>query len=166
MNEIIPKLAMIIKKTPKAVFLGVGSPLRSDDNVGNRVVALLAEKLKARPGGEFRFYQGESAPENFTGAIRQFGPDYLFIFDAAELGKPPGTFALIPPEQIDGMSFASHVLPLKIICNYISSAIGCQTILVGIQPQNLEFGETLSMVVEEAIDEFITGLLDLLGRSL
>ncbi len=159
MNEILQQLAMIVKKTPKAAFLGVGSPLRSDDNVGNRMVAALAEKLKAGPGQEFRFYQGESAPENFTGAIRDFSPEYLIIFDAAELGKPPGTFFIIPPEQIEGMSFASHVLPLKIICNYISATAGCQIIMVGIQPQSLEFGESLSTTVGEAMENFVAELI-------
>lgn len=158
MNEIIQKLAIIIKKTPKAAFLGVGSPLKGDDNVGNQVVALLAEKLKARPGQEFQFYRGESAPENFTGVIRQFGPEYLIIFDAAELSEPPGTFSIITPEQIDGMSFASHVLPLKIICNYLNSAVGRQILLVGVQPESIEFGESLSVKVKQVIDSFVADL--------
>lgn len=158
MNGMIQKLAKNIKETPKIAFLGVGSPLRGDDNVGNRVVAALQEKLEAGPGQEFRFYQGESAPENFTGAIRQFNPEYLIIFDAADLGKPPGTFSIIPPEQIDGMSFASHVLPLKIICNYLNSAVKRQILLVGIQPLNLEFGEDLSQAVQEAMECFAAGL--------
>lgn len=158
MNQMIRKLARIIKETPKAAFLGVGSPLRGDDNVGNCVVAALEEKLQAGPGQEFRFYQGESAPENFTGAIRQFNPEYLIIFDAADLGGPPGTFSIIPPEQIDGMSFASHVLPLKIICNYLNSAVERQIILVGVQPLNLEFGENLSRAVQEAMERFAAEL--------
>ena len=159
MNEFLQKLAMIIKKAPKVAFLGVGSPLRSDDNVGNRIVAALADKLKVGPGQEFRFYQGESAPENFTGAIRAFAPEFLILFDAAELGKRPGTFSLIPPGQIEGMSFASHVLPLKIICNYLNSTVGRQILLVGIQPQNLEFGESLSATVTEGLNSFVLSLM-------
>ncbi len=159
MNEVLQKLAMVIKKTPKVAFLGVGSPLRSDDNVGNRIVAALAEKLKAGPGQEFRFYQGESAPENFTGVIREFNPEYLILFDAAELERPPGTFSLIPSEQIEGISFASHVLPLKIICNYLNSVVGRQILLVGIQPQNLEFGESLSVPVQEGLEHFVSSLV-------
>lgn len=161
MNGIAQQLAAIIKKTPKIAFLGVGSPLRADDNVGNRIVATLETKLKAGLDQEFQFYQGESAPENFTGAIRDFSPEYLILFDAAELGKPPGTFSIISAEQIEGISFASHVLPLKIICNYISATVGCQIIMVGIQPQSLEFGESLSALVMEAIDKFVAELTDL-----
>lgn len=158
MNEIIHKLAIIIKKTPKAAFLGVGSPLRGDDHLGNRIVAALAEALKPGPGQEFRFYQGESAPENFTGVIREFNPEYLLIFDAAQLGKPAGTFMIIPPEEIDGMSFASHVLPLKIICNYLSATTGCRIITIGVQPEDLAFGEGLSPVIDGAIVNFVSGL--------
>ncbi len=163
MNNITEHLALIIKKSPKIAFLGVGSPLRGDDNVGNQIVAALESELKSNPGQKIHFYQGESAPENFTGAIRAFSPEYLIIFDAAELGKPPGTFSIIPPEQIDGIGFASHVLPLKIICNYLSSTVEREILMVGIQPHNLEFGESLSPVVTEAIDNFVTELLSLLG---
>jgi hydrogenase 3 maturation protease len=163
MKEVLEELAPIIKKSPKVAFLGVGSPLRSDDNAGNRIVALLEEKLQAGPEREYRFYQGESAPENFTGAIRIFNPEYLLVFDAAELQKAPGTFALIAPDQIDGIGFASHVLPLKIICNYLSSAVGRRIFLIGVQPQTLEFGENLSPAVVEAIAEFAARFSDLLG---
>lgn len=163
MKQVAQQLAAIIKKSSKVAFLGVGSPLRSDDNVGNRIVAALEEKLKDYAGIEMEFYQGESAPENFTGAIRVFNPEHLIIFDAAELGKRPGTFGIIPPEQIDGFSFASHVLPLKIICNYLSSAVGRQIIMVGIQPRSLEFGESLSPEVKEAVANFATELISLLS---
>lgn len=163
MKEVLEELALTIKKSPKVAFLGVGSPLKSDDNLGNRIVALLEEKLPAGPEREYRFYQGESAPENFTGAIRIFNPEYLLIFDAAELNKAPGTFALIAPDQIDGIGFASHVLPLKIICNYLSSAVGRRIFLIGVQPQTLEFGENLSSAVAEAIAEFTARFSDLLG---
>ncbi len=164
MNEISQQLAAIIEKSPKVAFLGVGSPLRADDNVGNRLVALLEAKLKANPGQEFRFYQGESAPENFTGAIRDFSPEYLIVFDAAELGESPGMFSIIPPDKIDGASFASHVLPLKIICNYLSATTaGCRIIMVGIQPQSVAFGEYLSPAVKEAIENFVVGLKSMIG---
>jgi hydrogenase 3 maturation protease len=159
MNEVLQRLAEVIKKSSKIVFLGVGSPLRSDDNLGNRIVAALEEKLTVGPGREVHFYQGESAPENFTGAIRAVSPEYLILFDAAELGKPPGAFGIIDPDQVEGIGFASHVLPLKIIGNYLKATVGREIIMVGVQPQSLEFGERLSPAVTEAIDEFVTKLI-------
>lgn len=159
MNEVLERLAVVIKESSKTAFLGVGSPLRSDDNVGNRIVAALEERLTVGSGRKIHFYQGESAPENFTGAIRAFNPEYLILFDAAELGKPPGTFAIIAPDEIDGIGFASHVLPLKIIGNYLRATVEREIIMVGVQPQSLEFGEDLSPAVKEAVDEFVTKLL-------
>ena len=84
------------------------------------------------------------------------------IFDAAELGKPAGTFEMISPDKIDGIGFASHVLPLKIICNYLRATVGREILMVGVQPQSLEFGEHLSLAVKEAADEFVSKLIDLL----
>lgn len=163
MKEVLEELVPAVKKSAKTAFLGVGSPLKSDDNAGNRIVALLEERLPAGPEREYRFYQGESAPENFTGAIRAFNPECLLIFDAAELKKTPGSFALIAPEKIDGIGFASHVLPLKIICNYLSSAVDGRIFLIGVQPQTLEFGENLSPAVAGAIAEFTARFGALLG---
>ncbi len=155
MNEAVNNVISNIKSGVKIVFLGVGSPLRADDSVGLYIVEQLEQALKTDATKEFRFYLGESAPENFTGEIRSFRPTHLMIFDAADLGEVPGTFAVIPREKIGGTSFSTHVLPLKMLADYLVMATGCTVSVIGIQPQNLEFGEPLSPGVEAKAAEFV-----------
>lgn len=158
--QIVADLANVLNNAARVAFLGVGSPLLSDDTVGLCLTSGLERTLQPNPGQIFQFFLGESAPENFSGAIREFKPDYLVIFDAADLRQPPGAFALIAPEEIGGASFATHMMPLKILVDYLVMATGCQVMVIGVQPETLEFGETLSPVVATAVDEFIEKIKD------
>jgi hydrogenase 3 maturation protease len=83
----------------------------------------------------------------------------LVIFDAADLQEPPGTFALIETDKIGGVSFTTHMMPLKILVDYLVMATNCQVMVIGVQPDNLEFGETLSPTVEAAVEEFIKEMI-------
>lgn len=155
MEQVITTLSQNIIAGSRIAILGVGSPLRADDSVGLYIVTELMARLKTDSKQEFRFYLGESAPENFTGEIRSFEPTHLLIFDAAEQDEIPGTFALIAPNQIGGTSFSTHMLPLKMLTDYLSITTGCAVLVVGIQPKYLEFAEPLSTVVKDAADRFI-----------
>ena len=105
MNQAVSRLITEIRNGAKVVFLGVGSPLRADDSVGLYIVNELMTRFTPGLDQEFRFYLGESAPENFSGEIRNFGTTHLMIVDAAELGKAPGTLQIIEPDRIGGTSF-------------------------------------------------------------
>jgi hydrogenase 3 maturation protease len=155
MREVIDHLISNIQSGCRIAFLGVGSPLRADDSVGLYVVKELMRCLKPETGKELRFYLGESAPENFTGEIRDFRPTHLIIFDAAELGEEPGDFKIIEREAIGGVSFSTHMLPLKMLTDYVVMTTGCEVVIVGVQPENLEFGGEMSEVVKKAAKEFV-----------
>jgi hydrogenase 3 maturation protease len=159
MNEVIHRLVTDIRNGSKIAFLGVGSPLRADDSVGLYVVNELMLRLKADTGKELRFYLGESAPENFTGEIRDFGTTHLVIFDAAELGEEPGAFKIIEREEIGGVSFSTHMLPLKMLTDYMVMTAGCEVLIVGVQPESLEFGRLMSESVKIAADEFVEKMI-------
>jgi hydrogenase 3 maturation protease len=155
MIEVIDRLLDIWKDGRKIAFLGVGSPLRADDSVGLFIVEGLKERLQMVPGRELQFYLGESAPENFSGAIREFRPEYLIIFDAAEMEQTPGTFSLIEQDQIGGAGFSTHMLPLKLLSEYLIMVTGCRVLVVGIQPKLLEFGYEITKEVRTAAEEFV-----------
>jgi len=151
-------LAAIWQTARRIAFLGVGSPLRADDSVGLYLVAEFEQALPASPHRELRFYLGESAPENFTGVIREFAPTHLIICDAAKMDASPGTFAIIEPEKIGGVSFTTHTLPLKILVDYFIATTGCQVTIIGVQPKSLDFAHPLSPEVKAAADRFVHDL--------
>jgi hydrogenase 3 maturation protease len=140
----------------KVVVLGVGSELRSDDAVGVRVAQRVRQKnlkgLWSLPGG--------TAPENFTADIRQISPTHVLIVDSADMGEPAGTIRLIDPADIGGISFGTHALPLSVLAGYLQQETGCRVILMGIQPQSIEFGEQLSPAVSAALEEAVQAIAE------
>jgi hydrogenase 3 maturation protease len=159
MMEIVQELWERIQTGHKIVFLGVGSPLRADDSVGLHIVAQLEQNLVKAKEDKYHFYLGESAPENFAGAIRNQAPTHVVIFDAANMGKAPGSFSLIEPEAISGISFSTHMLPLNVLTDYLIKTCDCKIVIMGIQPKLLEFGYPMTSAVKKAADQFISEFL-------
>jgi hydrogenase 3 maturation protease len=155
MNDAVQKLTSIWRAGGRIVLLGVGSPLRADDSVGLYIVESLQSVLPKEEGRETHFFLGESAPENFSGAIREVAPTHVVIFDAAQFEKEPGAMMVIAKEEIAGVSFSTHILPLKILVDYLVEATGCEVTVIGMQPKLLEFAYPMTNAVKAAADRFV-----------
>ena len=142
----------------RLAVLGVGSVLRADDAAGMEIVRLMDERLMpARP--DVRLYAGETAPENFSGSILRFAPTHLLIVDAADVGLLPGQFADICPEDVGGPSYCSHMLPIKIMVDYLVQETGAKVTLLGIQYRTLTFDGAMSPEVTEAVNTVCDALM-------
>lgn len=167
MPELYELLRQSLGQARRIAVLGAGSELRSDDAAGVRVVQRLTRLLG---GSEFTYgliMNGSSAPENFTGEIKGFRPDHLLIIDAANIKAEPGSVALIDPSVISGVSFSTHMLPMKVMLEYLKKESGCPVTVLGIQPECLDFGENMSPEVENAVDDIVNVLKEIfesLGR--
>jgi len=141
----------------RLAVLGVGSVLRADDAAGMEGVRLMGEQHRlARP--DVRLYGGETAPENFSGSILRFAPTHLLIVDAADVGLLPGQFADICPEDVGGPSYCSHMLPIKIMVDYLVRETGAKVTLLGIQYRTLTFDGAMSPEVAAAVDAVCNAL--------
>ena len=160
MSKIRGLLAETLHDTHSLAILGCGSALLGDDAAGMQT----AERLQAL-GGNVRVFCGSTAPENFTGEIKSFRPDALLVIDAAELAKPPGTVALIPPDKINGATFSTHMLPLSIMLDYLRSEINCRVCILGIQGRSFEFGAPLTTEVNDAVDDIVSALISLFSPA-
>lgn len=121
----------------RVAILGAGSELCGDDAAG----MLLIEELRTRPLDKERvlLLAGSTAPENFTGPIRDYAPELLLLVDAAHIGGRVGDIALIEDRAIRGLDFSTHMLPFGVMLDYISQETGAEVAVVGIQPGNTEF---------------------------
>ena len=139
-----------LHKAKKVALLAVGSELRGDDAAGILVGKHLSEApQKNQQQRQFKVFFGDTAPENLTGEIKKFQPTHLIIVDAADSAAKPGKITLIEPEESGGVSFCTHKLPLKILVDYLSWSLACcQIIIIGIQPEKLDFGAPLSKKVQ------------------
>ncbi|MFH0922406.1 MAG: hydrogenase maturation peptidase HycI, partial [Fibrobacterota bacterium] len=134
--------------------LAVGSPLRGDDAAGLQIAGLLKKSCPpSRFGARLKILLGETAPENLTGVIKDYNPSHLIIVDAANSGQEPGTISAIPPDKIGGISFSTHQIPLKLMITYLHESISSAVMVIGIQPQTLDFAAPMSQEVNAAVKE-------------
>ncbi len=157
MKDVYRFLSRRLKGYTRLAVLGVGSVLRSDDAAGMEVVRRLEERLSPLPP-EVSLFAGETAPENLCGCIKRFHPTHLLMIDAADLGLSPGECAQIDPALVGGPTFLSHMLPLKLMTDYLIQETGAAVTLLGIQYQTLEFDGPLSPAIERAVENVCAAL--------
>lgn len=159
--------ATILKKrlenAAKIGILGIGSELRADDVTG----ILVARQIETSIAGkncraEVEVFIGATAPENLTGEIKRFAPDHLIIIDAADLGLEPGQIKIMDPDQITGITFCTHSLPLKVMTDYLLDSFKFDITIIGIQPKTIEVGANPSPEVLAAVKSFSEMLAELL----
>lgn len=144
----------------KIALLGVGSTLRSDDAAGMYFIELIGKLLHRK---DLLLIAGSTAPENFTGVIKKFAPDKLFIIDAAYMGLAPGESRVVPAAEISGISFSTHMLPLTVMLKYLETEAPCDVIFIGIQPkytdQALPMSDVVKKGTERLVDKFYWALV-------
>lgn len=152
-------LGAALKSVQRLAVLGIGSPLNSDDAAG---MMLIEELNKCKlDKSKVLLIAGSSAPENFTGVIREFDPDLLLAVDAARLGLKPGQVALLSGDELYGAGFSTHMLPFSLMLLYLRRQGLSNVLLLGIEPLSTEFGLELSVPVRQAVLE----VADFLGRE-
>lgn len=72
------------------------------------------------------------------------------IVDAADLGQKSGTIQLLEPEQIGGVSFSTHQMPLSVMLDYLKTSFTFEPIVLTIQPAHLEMGRPVTPAVRRA----------------
>ena len=139
------------------IVLGIGNRLGGDDAAGTHVVDMLNRRRKRSMGSsmpEIVAIDTGTAPESYTSVIREHRPDLLIMVDAADMGLPPGTLRIIPPEKISVLSFSTHHMPLSMLVSYVNEFCG-KILLVGVQPEGTEMNKYLSKVVRKSVKELV-----------
>ncbi|MBS7616081.1 hydrogenase 3 maturation endopeptidase HyCI [Candidatus Bathyarchaeota archaeon] len=145
----------------RVVVAGVGNPIRMDDFVGVKIVQDLCGKVSER----VYLIECETVPESYIQQIVDFNPTHVLIIDAAMLGLKPGEYLLVKPGQLKIYpAFSTHMLPLRIFCEYVAETTEAEIALLLIEPKRTEFGEGLSPEVAIAEKEISMLLLSLLPK--
>ncbi len=144
----------------KVAIVGIGNTLQGDDAAGVETahdLSLLIDDCE-----HVIVVNAGSAPENLTGVLRRFDPDWVLLIDAAEMGEEPGTLRWLDWSEANGISASSHTLPLSVLSRYLVEELKCEVALLGIQPQALSFGGPLSGPVQHAVDRLVAEICALL----
>jgi hydrogenase 3 maturation protease len=144
----------------KVVVAGIGNPIRRDDFVGVKIV----QDLQGKVPKNVCLIECETVPESFMQEIVDLKPSRVLLIDAAMLELKPGETRLVFPEQITNFpAITTHVLPLRIFCEYITKMAEAKIALLLVEPEDTEFGEGLTPTVQAAAEKITQILLELLS---
>lgn len=132
--------------------LGIGSEFLGDDAAGVEISGRLEPLSNSDCSPRFMAITGGTAPESFTGEIKRFNPSHLVMVDCADMARIPGEIVFLEPDNITGVTFSTHRMPISIMMRYLKLFIQCELIVIGIQPSILTFGAPLSPEVNKAVD--------------
>lgn len=142
----------------KIVVAGIGNPIRMDDYVGVKIV----QDLRGKVSDNVLLIECETIPENFLQQIVDFNPSHVLLIDAAVLGLKPGESRLINPEQLKNFpAYTTHMLPLRIFCEYLVKTTKAKIALLLIEPKKTDFGEGLTPEIEASAQKIASVALSL-----
>ncbi|WP_286244176.1 hydrogenase maturation peptidase HycI [Methanobacterium ferruginis] len=137
-----------LKNHHQVVILGIGNDLRGDDAVGSVLAREMSEIfLKTE---NVTVFDGQTVPENFTGAMRRENPSHIILIDAVEMNKSPGHIKLVMKEEIANYNISTHAMPLSFLIKYLESTTSAEIILLGIQPKDMDLTYEISSEVQKS----------------
>ncbi len=143
----------------RVVVAGVGNPIRMDDFVGVKIV----QDLQGKVSEWVYLIECETVPESFIQQIADFNPTHILLIDAAILDLKPGESKLIEPEELTVFpAFSTHMLPLRIFCEYLARTANAKIALLVIEPNDVDFGEGMTPELQKAAKQITAVLLRLL----
>lgn len=151
------QLTAALRNSPRTAILGVGNDLKGDDGVGPFIV----KQLQSRLPDNVELINASTVPENFISHLCDTKPTLTLIVDAALMNEPPGTIRLIDKDNIGGVAFSTHQLPLTFFIEYLLNQIETTVLVLGIQPLTVEFIKPISHPVREAAEQIIRTIITL-----
>jgi hydrogenase 3 maturation protease len=135
-------LKSVIYSNERKLFVGIGNVLKSDDGIGVYIAQRIHENDKIKT------LVVEVSIENYIGKINRIPHDILILIDAVNFQQEPGFFDLLTPGEIMDYTATTHNLSISKLSGFFRSPLW----ILGIQPQSLSFGESISEPVKRQAD--------------
>jgi hydrogenase 3 maturation protease len=155
------ELKKFISGAKRLAILGVGNELRTDDGLGPFIINNISLKDPT-----LLIENVGSVPEAFARPLSEFGAERIIMVDAADMQKPPGHVELVTKDRIAGVALSTHSMPLSFLMMYLEQETGGRTILLGVQPYNIQFGEGMTPKIQDVAEKIIRTLEHLLIEHL
>jgi hydrogenase maturation protease len=140
----------------RVVVLGLGNLIQNDEGAGLAVL----EKLRQRLGNKtpVELLDGGTLGLDLLVIIEECS--HLLVLDAVDAGMPPGSVVELTKEQIplfSSVKLSQHQVSLQEVLALASlrGTLPHSLHLVGIQPENISLGMTLSAPVSAALEEAV-----------
>ncbi|SRR3989339_986915 len=144
----------------KKLILGVGSILRHDDGIGSFII----EKLKQHPQSDVDYLNGGTDGLALLDIIKTY--DQVILIDAVNMDEEPGTIKIFKPSEVNLIqrdSLSTHTFGIAMLILLMKElAIQTELTIIGIQPQDISFGEGLTEIIQSKIKK----LMDLIVEQI
>ena len=138
----------------KVLVLGVGNSWRHDDGIGPKIIQELQQ-------------QNFTAADLLDGGIDGLALldhlqlyDNAIIIDAVNMNTDPGTIRSFTPAEINCIqadALSTHGFGLaELIALMQKLTINTKLKIIGVQPQDIEFGEGLTAIITAKIPDILT----------
>ncbi|MFH1169854.1 MAG: HyaD/HybD family hydrogenase maturation endopeptidase [Chloroflexota bacterium] len=143
---------------PRVVIIGVGNLLLTDEGIGVHAVMALQ---KAGLPPDVRVIDGGTSPDVIT--YCEAG-EKLIIIDAMQAGYEPGTiYRLHPPDLalVSEDKVSAHQLGViqSLELMKLAGREPPETVIIGVEPQTMDWGTELSATLREKLPEIITTVI-------
>ncbi len=154
-------------KSDSVLVLGLGNILLTDEGVGVYIVNRLAREQQGEP--DIEFMDGGTLSFMLANAI--VATDALIVVDTAALKAPPGTIRVFEGDAMDrfistGEKSSVHEVSLSdlLAVAALEGLLPARRALVGIQPQNFDWGEQPTEAVAKAIPQACETVMEIARR--
>ena len=138
------------------VVMGIGNPIRGDDAAGS----LVARQIRDIPG--VTPIDAQDVPENHWRQVANQRPETIILVDSVNLDSAPGSVAVLDKHQIAAHWPSTHRMPIGVLMDYFERETHARIFLIGIQPRQTEFMQSVSGEVQAST----TLVADVLNRVL
>jgi hydrogenase 3 maturation protease len=140
----------------RTLIVGIGNILKADDGAG----PLVCEQLgRAKVCADL--IDAGTVPENYIQPIIKKAPQNLLVIDAIDFGASPGTIKIFEPEQLNSHTISTHTLSPRLFVDMVCQNIKLDVYFVGIQPAQIQLGQSVSKQVSQAIQKLCRALTDI-----
>jgi hydrogenase 3 maturation protease len=136
---------LLSKDNKRILFVGIGNLLKSDDGAG----VYISRKIKN--SDYITSLTVEVSIENYIGKINLINPDILVLIDCVDMKSPPGYCKLFPVSIVRDLTFNTHNISLSRLSEFFRMPV----YILGIQPENVDFGEKISYIVMNVADKIV-----------
>ena len=136
----------------------IGNDLCGDDGAG---VAIAKRLTGVVP---WDVYNTQTVPESFLMKIIAKKPQSVLLIDALHFGASPGAVELIEADTIGGQGPSTHGPAPLAFLEILRMMHPCRCAVLGIQPQQADFGTDISKPVAAAV-ELVVEAMERLARN-
>lgn len=145
---------------PKILVLGVGNIIRKDDGIGPKVI----EELKKQGRLNVDLVDGGTDGLALLDLIADY--DKAIIIDAIDMRLAPGTIKQFSPADakinITHDALSTHGFGLAEVIKFMEELnITTELTIIGVQPEDITFGEGLTEKIQPALGEILNIIADL-----